>query len=262
MSSAVAPSGRVAPVPARDRSAMLAEHSPVLSGGLHLLPGVLTGAVYLLLSGPVRAAGYPSLVALNLAVLIALVPYVMGLLLYLGYRSNGRPTLKGVVLYRERPSLPWFIAHVAFGFGASLVLIAFVLDKLVSPVVQSALFGWMPVVDWGLGGGHAKAVMVASYVLVAVATCVCEPIVEELYFRGFLLPRMRYAGGWTVPLQSFLYAAYHVWYPWRLVTLAIGMTPLVYAVSRTRSVYVGLAIHFLLNSFYLIFGVVYILGMR
>ena len=242
-------------------SLFLRAHNPVLSIALHLLPGLLTLAVYLLLRQPVQRAGYPSLVALNLAILLALVPYVLGVLAYLGYRRNGRLSLAGVVLYRERISPLKYLIYVALGFGASLILIAFILDKFISPVVQTAFFGWVPTVNWGLNGGYGKPVMVVSYVLVAVVTNICEPTVEELYFRGFLLPRMRYAGRWTVLVHSTLNAMYHLWYPWRIVTLAIGMTPLIYAVRRTRNIYVGLAIHLLLNSFYLIFGVAYILGM-
>lgn len=35
------------------------------------------------------------------------------------------------------------------------------------------------------------------------------PIVEELYFRGFLLPRMEH-WGWAAPVvNSFLFAVYH-----------------------------------------------------
>lgn len=247
---------------ADDGPLLLRTHNPVLSITLHLLPGLLTLAVYLLLRQPVQTAGYPSLVALNLAILIALVPYVVGVLAYLGYRRNGRLSLAGVVPYRERISPLRYLLYVALGFGASLILIAFILDRFISAAVQTAFFGWVPVVNWGLNGGYSKSVMIVSYVLVAVVTNICEPTVEELYFRGFLLPRMRYAGRWTVLVHSTLNGMYHLWYPWRIVTLAIGMTPLVYAVRRTRNIYVGLAIHFLLNSFYLIFGIVYILGMR
>ncbi len=233
----------------------------MLSLVLHLLPGVLTGAVYLLLRQPVIALGYPSLVALNLAIPIALMPSTLGMLLYLGYKRNGRPSFEGVVENRKRLHLTRYLAYVPLTFGACLVLII-LLDRFVSAALQTTLFGWMPVVDWGLGGGYSRAVLIGSYALVAVFSSLAEPIVEEVYFRGFLLPRMHYSGRWTTPLHSFLYALYHLWYPWRLVTLAISMTPLVFSVRRTKNIYLGMSVHALLDSFYLIFGVAFILGMR
>jgi hypothetical protein len=40
------------------------------------------------------------------------------------------------------------------------------------------------------------------------------------------------------------------------------MTPLVYAVRRSRNIYVGVIAHLMLDSSYLFIGVVYILGMK
>lgn len=237
-------------------------HSPVASVALHIAPGLVTGAIYLALRQPVAAIGYPSLVALNLAILIGLVPTAVGILLYSGYRQNGRVSLHGVLRFRERMPFGKFVVYVAVVFGASLVLISLVGERFISPLLQTTLFSWMPTVDWGLAGGYSKPVLVASYALVAIASTICEPVIEELYFRGFLLPRMGYSGRWTAPLHSLLYALFHVWYPWRLVTLAVGMTPLVYAVRRSKNIYVGLAVHLMLDSSYLFLGVVYILGMR
>ena len=48
------------------------------------------------------------------------------------------------------------------------------------------------------------------------------PAVEELYFRGYLLPRMRYLG-------------------------IIGFAPTVYAVNRWRNVPLGMVVHCTLN---------------
>jgi len=50
-----------------------------------------------------------------------------------------------------------------------------------------------------------------------------ESALEEIYFRGFLLPRMGYAGRSAVPLHSLLFALYHLWMPWRIVALAVAM---------------------------------------
>ena len=240
--------------------ALLSEHGPVLSVVLHLLPGVLTGAVYLLLRQPVSAAGYPSLVALYLSIPLGLAPIGLGLIVYLGFRRNLRLSLKGVVLYRDPIQLRRYFVYVPLVFAISLIVIL-IGQKVLDAALQTALFGWMPVPDYGLSGAYSRSVLIVSYMLVAISLPL-EVVVEELYFRGFLLPRMRYSGRWTTPLHSFLYALYHVWIPWRLVTLAVGMTPLVFAVRRTRNIYVGMIAHALLDSFYVIFGVAFILGMR
>jgi hypothetical protein len=79
------------------------QHSVALSAALHLLPGILIAAFYFLVGVPIaEGLGYPSLFGLLLSVIFVLVPSELGWLLYLGSRRNGRPSLEGVVLYRER----------------------------------------------------------------------------------------------------------------------------------------------------------------
>jgi CAAX protease family protein len=83
------------------------------------------------------------------------------------------------------------------------------------------------------------------------------PIVEELYFRGFLLPRMERFGRWAPLLNVSLFSIYHFWSPWQVVARVLAIAPTVYAVHRTRNVYVGMAVHCTLNTL----GVLLVIGM-
>jgi membrane protease YdiL (CAAX protease family) len=247
------------PATAWGTSALLGEHSALLSIVLHLLPGVLTGTIFFSLQPMVVAAGYPPHVALVLAIPLAMIPVALGLLLYLGYKRNSRLSLQGVVLYRT-PIPRWkYFVFVPLVLMASLTVLG--LGFRLDDILRTTVFGWMPPLDWDPGGGYTRAVLVVSYLLAALFVVLGESVVEELYFRGFLLPRMRYAGRWATPLHCFLFALYHVWQPWRLVSVAIGMSPVVFAVRRTRNIYVGMIVHVLLNSFDVIAGIVFILAM-
>ena len=57
------------------------------------------------------------------------------------------------------------------------------------------------------------------------------PIVEELYFRGYLLPRMEWMGRWAPLVNVSLFSLYHFWSPWQIVGRILGFGPTVYAVS-------------------------------
>jgi CAAX protease family protein len=96
----------------------------------------------------VAAAGYPPHLALVLAVPLALAPLTLWLLLYLGHRRNGRFSLDGVVLYRERIPLRRYFFWVPTVFVVSVTVFAMggaVLDER----PRAALFAWMPSLDWG-----------------------------------------------------------------------------------------------------------------
>ena len=45
---------------------------------------------------------------------------------------------------------------------------------------------------------------------------VIGPVVEELYFRGFLLPRMERLGRWAPLVNATLFSIYHFWSPWQI----------------------------------------------
>src|SRR5688572_22033868 len=78
-------------------------HSLPLSIALHLVPGVLIVAAYLLLAEPfVKAIGYPIFLAWAIALAVVLLPVQLGLL-WLGRKRNGRYSMRGVVDYLDKP---------------------------------------------------------------------------------------------------------------------------------------------------------------
>ena len=49
------------------------------------------------------------------------------------------------------------------------------------------------------------------------------PIVEELYFRGYLLPRMEWMGRWAPLVNVSLFSLYHFWSPWQILGRILGL---------------------------------------
>lgn len=86
------------------------------------------------------------------------------------------------------------------------------------------------------------------------------PLTEELYFRGYLLPRMP-AGSkvWASVFHSALFALYHTWTPWMFVARTLGVLPLIYIVRKKENIYLGIIAHIILNSLDFITGLVFIL---
>jgi hypothetical protein len=241
-----------------DTTRPVEQHSVGRSLALHLGPGVLIGACYFALSPILRSWGYPSIAALMCTVAIVLVPVELGYLLFEGRKRNGRYSLEGVVAYRERiPALQYFLwVPVLF----VLVGIIFTLMKPVDALLHETVFSWVPVLESGLTAGYSRGALILTYALVAVFGVVVGPIVEEFYFRGFLLPRMGYAGKWAPVLHSLLFAVYHFWTPWQFVTRTLGMLPMVYAAQR-RNLYVVVIVHVLVNTLDVVTAVAFIAAM-
>ena len=218
------------------------QHTIGQSIGLHLLPGILTGAFYYVVAQPIRNLGYPSLAAMILAIIVILIPFELGFLLYQGKKKNGTLSLEGIVLYRQRIPVGQYLLWVP----VIIVLMGLIFSGL-TPVSTyfETFFAWLPKAlrfDMGLGGEYSRAVLINSYLMGFIFFVLIGPTVEELYFRGYLLPRMPRLKGWSPILHSALFALYHTWSPWMAITRTVGLLPLIYIVQRKRNINLG--VHF------------------
>jgi membrane protease YdiL (CAAX protease family) len=87
-----------------------------------------------------------------------------------------------------------------------------------------------------------------AIVALSAVTSVAVPIAEELYFRGYLLPRLPARPAWAPLLSAALFSLYHFWLPWDLLGRIVALLPVVYAVQWKRNVYLSLLVHCLLNT--------------
>ena len=138
--------------------------------------------------------------------------------------------------------------------------IIFIPMKPVDAFLQQKFFAWVPVLEIGLQAGYSRGVLIVTTLMLAIFGVVIAPTVEEFYFRGYLLPRMGYAGKWAPLLHTFLFGLYHVWTPWMFLTRTLGMLPITYAVQR-KNLNLAIIVHILVNTLDVITAVVFIIGM-
>lgn len=228
----------------------LDQHSLGRSIVLHLLPGGIGTAVYVLTVPFITRLGYPSITALYLPMILAVILVELGYLLYQGQKQSGTRSLKSVVNYRG--SVPWWM-YIAFPF---LILIWGVLvTGLVSPLDNLLLnqgFTWLP--DWytlrnllEIKTMYPREAILVTAICALILNGLAGPIVEELYFRGHLLPRMSGFGRWAPLLNVVLFSFYHFWTPWMFFSRLVLLVPMVYFVWWKRNIYLGMIAHCLLN---------------
>jgi membrane protease YdiL (CAAX protease family) len=74
------------------------------------------------------------------------------------------------------------------------------------------------------------------------------PVVEELYFRGYLLPRISRYGGFAPVINMALFSLYHFFTPWQFFSRFIGFAPTIFMVWKKRNLYLGIWVHCLMNT--------------
>jgi CAAX protease family protein len=87
-----------------------------------------------------------------------------------------------------------------------------------------------------------------SLVLSFVASSLAAPVAEEIYFCGYLLPRLSRFGLGAVLANNFLFALFHTWTPWLVPARTIGLIPLIFVAQKKRNIYIGMIAHVLVNT--------------
>jgi len=229
------------------------QHSLVQSIVLHLLPGIFILLFYMVTAPLAVNLGFPSGTALFVAIGAILIPFELGYLLYQGKKRNGTFSLKGIVLFREPMSWWQYIVlglPVFLWLGLVFVVVAPPLDQ----ILIDRLFAWVP--DWFFLFGrteqlaqYSKSALAITAIVNLILNGIAGPVVEELYFRGYLLPRLSRLKGWAPPINVLLFSLYHFFTPWQNVIRIIAFVPLVYAVCWKRNIYLGMFVHCAGNTF-------------
>ena len=228
------------------------QHSLARSIVLHLLPGAALFTFVVIAA----ALGMPAILALLVGIALVIVPIELGYLLYQGKRKSGRWSVWEVVDYREplpvRRIVLWTVPLVAW-FIVMLFLSVGVFDERIA----NGLFSWYPesVREFASlegDGTYATWVLVVVFTAAFAINGVIGPVVEELYFRGHLLPRIDRFGRGAPVLNAVLFSLYHLWTPWQNIGRILALLPWIFTVWRKRSVALSIAIHMSVNCIFLL----------
>lgn len=225
-------------------------HGAATTVMLHLAPGVAFVAAALPLGRLAMAQGLPPAAGLMTATVIVFIPVQLGLIAAAARQRTGSWRLRGALGYTRRlPARALVVLGLATLTWAGL---AFTLTAPVGEALHDIAFAWWPVeLDYtahlAAPDRYAPSLLVGMWAAGLLITTVAAPVVEELYFRGFLLPRLAHLGPWAPVLNTVLFALYHVWSPWQVITRIVATLPLYYATWRTRAIGLAVIVHVALN---------------
>ena len=226
-----------------------AKHTLATSVALHLFPGAVLVMFYLLLAPLGMKMGLPPLLTSCALAVIVLAPLEIGHLLLIARRGGGRLSLRGAV-DMPPPMKIWRYIAITLGLVAvSIAMYAFSLpaDRWFGRQISGLLPAWYDYARLDayrhLGAGVLAWVLALRF----AADVVVVPAAEELYFRGYLLPRIP-GPAWLAPLASgALFAVYHFWQPYNWPSIFCLTPPMTVAVWRTRDVRLSIATHVTMN---------------
>jgi uncharacterized protein len=233
------------------------QHNLATSVLLHLFPGALLIAFVIATAPWFATFGIPAPFVLFIGIPVVIVPVELGLLFWHAKRTTGSFSLgEGTVGYRQRLPRRQLIRLTALLVGWFMVIFLFS-TAVVDPILAERFFAWLPdtVLQFSTfedGGVEPSTLMVVLLLGTAVVfNGVVGPVVEELYFRGYLLPRISRLGRGAPVLNTVLFSLYHFWTPWQNPARILGILPMTWMVWRKRSLSIGLATHVTINLLFL-----------
>ena len=226
------------------------QHSLAKSFLLHTAPGGLVTVVFFLFKPLLDSRGYPPLLAFLLTILLIDIPFMLGVMLKEGKKLNRRYSLEGVVLYRKKIS--WKNFTMVF-IGAFLGV--YILMMLVTPIsnfltenIFSGLPGWIFLEEQTQYEAYSKNILVLIFTFQLVLTGIILPWVEELYFRGYLMPRISRYEKSTPLLGGLFFGLYHVWQLYSFPTVFLLGAALGYVVWWKKDICLGIGLHVFANA--------------
>lgn len=212
---------------------------------LTLFPGIIMLLLAFLFSSPAIGINLPFILSIFLAILFGLVPIELGIIKYFARKTNKK--IKDLILFKEKIPLKKYIPSIMIPFVIALPIFIFLPE--IEKLLWGNVFNFFP--EWAKIDrfmSNETKYLTLILVLNFILNGFLGPLVEELYFRGFLLPRMTMFGKAAPLVNTILFSVYHLFTPWENITRILAVTPLAYSVWLNKNIKIGIIIHCSLNT--------------
>ena len=197
---------------------------------------------------------------------IILVPMELGMIISARKKEYGTCSLKSALEGQEKLAL-WKIVLIAFVFlGVAGLLSAFVaplenqfLSKIRATVLNNLPIGF----DWTnyeYIKSFSKPTLIFTCVYYCIFNVLIGPIIEELFFRGYLTSHYKKQGVLTPILIAVLFSLYHFWLPFHNIFRILAFAPVAYVAYKKKNIYISIWFHCMCNLFSVVGFVFLVMG--
>jgi membrane protease YdiL (CAAX protease family) len=220
----------------------------------HLWPGLLLVALFALIAPVFQRFGVPTFAAILALEVLFLAPFVAWKLAKVARAEKGSGNPLAALGFAPPANVRSYLWLVPLGVVVAIV--GFELLRPVDEALKHAIAPWLP--EWHYMkdmGRHDASVLLPLFAIAIVADGLIGPIAEELYFRGYLLPRMQHLRAWAPLLNGALFALYHFWQPMNYPSLLVASLVFAGLGWWRRDYRVPLYVHCTMNTLGHVLGV-------
>ncbi len=158
------------------------------------------------------------------------------------------------LIVKKRPSsVPTDVMWLLFGFAGIMSITLAPLEKSLTAPLSARLAAVLPAYfDW-TNLDHFRQYSGVSLLLMSTAYLILNgfvgPIVEELFFRGYLTSKLSRYGKGAPVIITVLFSLYHFWLPFQNLFRISVFLPAAYFTWKEKNLYIGMVFHCISNIF-------------
>jgi membrane protease YdiL (CAAX protease family) len=195
----------------------------------------------------------PSLLLFYLLAMFILFPIELFIVLYGGKKEYGRYSLKSA--FSNYQKLCWWKIFI---YGSLLLAFAGIMSVTIAPL-ENMLFAPItnrlthiipPYFDWNnidYLKQYSKNILLLTCVMYFILNVIIGPIIEELFFRGYLTSKISRFGNYAPLIITVLFSLYHFWLPFNNLFRIIVFYPAAYFAWKKKNIYISIVSHCLYN---------------
>lgn len=222
---------------------------------LVFVPTILLTTVYVILG--FSQTKIPSILLFYVLALLILFPIELAVIFRASKKEFGSYSLRSALVNQKKAG--WkrtlFIALLLFGFAGIMSITLAPLEKsLVAPLVNKLAAITPAHFDWTWTNfesfrQYPRQILLLMSIVYLILNVVVGPIVEELYFRGYLTSKLSRFGVGAPIIITILFSLYHLWLPFLNLFRIAVFFPAAYFAWKEKNIFISMAFHCISNLF-------------
>lgn len=195
----------------------------------------------------------PSLILFYLCAALVLFPIELGIVMYASKKEYGSFSLKSA--FSRYSKMSWwkilFYGSLLFAFaGIMSVTLAPLENNLLASIsnylkqITPEYFDWANIEYFRQ---YSKGILLFTFIGYLLFNVIVGPIVEELFFRGYLTPKISRFGNWAPLIVTVLFSLYHLWLPFNNLFRISVFFPAAFVAWKKKNIYISIVCHCLCN---------------
>ncbi|HKM22737.1 MAG TPA: CPBP family intramembrane glutamic endopeptidase [Lachnospiraceae bacterium] len=197
----------------------------------------------------------PSLLLFFMIAVIVLFPAELGMILWQSKKQDGRYSLVTALVNQKKMKVwkTFLYGMLLFAFAGLMSitiqplendLMSFASDQFTA--LLPSYFDWT---DMALLRQYPIALLRLTCVGYFLMNVIVGPVVEELFFRGYLTAKLAKKGIWAPVIVTVLFSLYHFWLPFNNLFRIAVFLPASIVAWKKNNIYISMVFHCTCNLF-------------